>query len=89
MLLQKCVHLESRLQTEQTPDVALREGTRTISFDSDRLERPPAEVRPLPFEDSKDVFRNINRHLHLRTEYTRLTRFPLASPAWPRCVCDA
>lgn len=48
VLLQKGVHLETRLVAEQTSNLILRQDARAISLNGDRLEDMPRDVIPFP-----------------------------------------
>ncbi len=55
VLLEKGVHLESCLESEQAPDLTLRQRTGAIALYGKRFERVPEKIRPAAFERRQNV----------------------------------
>jgi len=50
MILEKCVQLEPRLESEQAPHLTLGQRTGAITLDRQRFECLPGKIRPLALE---------------------------------------
>ena len=64
VFLQQRVNLESRGETEETPDLRLGQGPRPVTLHGDGLQGMAGHVPPSPLEGFRDVFRQVDSDLH-------------------------
>ena len=96
VLLEKSVHVESRLETEEPPHLVLGQRACPVAFDSKRLQGLTRDIPPPVFESRRDVVRQIKSDAHrsILTGRPDQGDFPafvafLAVPGNPARICSS